>query len=818
MFILKIIIDRFPTLMVSLNVLLLLAMSSLVSAQRVSDIANTKHNFSTSGQGLVKASSETQICVFCHTPHQAENLPGAPLWNRKASGATYTPYASSSIDATDITATPGGSSKLCLSCHDGTIAIGSVNVANAQENVTINMQGTGAAGEIPSGAGDNTGYTRKLGTDLSNDHPISFTYNSNLAALDGELRDPAIDTYIANRRVGNTPLVPLEKNKVQCTSCHDPHIRDADATKNIKFLRLNRFQQGLPSGGGFNKANDIICLACHNKLGQAWSTSAHANSTVANETYNPTAAAQREFPVDLPVWQAACLNCHDTHSVQGSRRLLREGTDSISRPKTGGLAAQEQTCYSCHSADGAVLNGQGSAGSEVPDIKTDFTTGLTHMPITTADQRATSETHDVVNADLIENKTKFNNGNRHVECTDCHNPHRLSKNRVFNNTGDTLAGTHNHNPPHNNIASGVLRGSWGVEPSYGSDAFSPSNLPVLYATKSGDAGNGASTAVINSYVTREYQICLKCHSDFAYGNTPPFLGDTGGNTPFSQSNGINRYTNQAMEIQAPPGHQREGTSTTSSGSAAAFSNNNHRSWHPVLASTGRTLTEKVSAEATNWLAPWNNAGDIGNQTMYCSDCHGSDTAAGTVVPNGGENGKPWGPHGSSNNFILKGNWSSTTGSGSPNDLCFKCHNYNDYASSGNRSSTTGYCCGGGGGGMGGNGGGGGGGGMGRGNLHAFHTGRLGRIRCNWCHVAVPHGWKNKALLVNLNDVGPEAGFASTGNEVSNNGGYSNAPYYNNAMLKIVNFATSGNWSASNCGSASGATGRRWMMSTCRNPP
>ena len=43
------------------------------------------------------------------------------------------------------------------------------------------------------------------------------------------------------------------------------------------------------------------------------------------------------------------------------------------------------------------------------------------------------------------------------------------------------------------------------------------------------------------------------------------------------------------------------------------------------------------------------------------------------------------------------------------------------------------------------------------NLHIYHADRIGEVRCSWCHVAVPHGWKNKALLVNLNDVGPEAG-------------------------------------------------------------
>ena len=78
-----------------------------------------------------------------------------------------------------------------------------------------------------------------------------------------------------------------------------------------------------------------------------------------------------------------------------------------------------------------------------------------------------------------------------------------------------------------------------------------------------------------------------------------------------------------------------------------------------------------------------------------------------------------------------------------NGLCFKCHNPNTYANR-NGSGTTGFFNG------------------DRGNLHAFHTDKIERIRCNWCHVAVPHGWKNKALLVNLNDVGPEAGRA--GNE------------------------------------------------------
>ena len=122
-------IDRFA--LVSLSVLLIRA----AIAEPVSDVRNTKHNLSVSGPGPVRAVTESQVCVFCHTPHGAENVPAAPLWNRQLSGATYTPYTSNSIDATDIAASPGGSSKLCLSCHDGTLAIGPALAAWAAEKL-----------------------------------------------------------------------------------------------------------------------------------------------------------------------------------------------------------------------------------------------------------------------------------------------------------------------------------------------------------------------------------------------------------------------------------------------------------------------------------------------------------------------------------------------------------------------------------------------------------------------------------------------------------------------------------------------------------
>ncbi|HET9651718.1 MAG TPA: hypothetical protein VFP36_05990, partial [Usitatibacter sp.] len=240
------------------------------TAAGISDIRNTKHNLSASGGNAVTATSESQICVFCHTPHGA--TPGvSPLWNRKLGTTTYTPYTSSSLDANAIQGAldqPGGSSKLCLSCHDGTVAIGSVNVLNGvgsavtQGTQTISMSGTGAGGTMPAGAGTTTGFTRNLGTDLTNDHPISVSYTNALALRDAELRvvdanqqyPAGTGTTIAVRGATSKPRLPLEPSgaggtgQVQCATCHDPHRRETDATKGPqKFLRLNRFQEGTPS-------------------------------------------------------------------------------------------------------------------------------------------------------------------------------------------------------------------------------------------------------------------------------------------------------------------------------------------------------------------------------------------------------------------------------------------------------------------------------------------------------------------------------------------------------------------------------------------
>ncbi|NOU01790.1 MAG: hypothetical protein HOO95_09505 [Gallionella sp.] len=890
----------------SIGGVFLIATIGIASAAIISNVAATKHNLSSIADGTgvvplrgIKATSESQVCVFCHTPHNANQSVSAPLWNRSFSNATYTPYTSTSMDAT--TTQPTGDSKLCLSCHDGTIAIGTVGVLNAQGPVNIPMSGAGLGGVMPSGAGATTGYTRNIGINLTNDHPISFSYDTVLGGVggtDGELRSPPVivngNTVVGNRTkaAGLKPTFPLQDDQLQCTTCHDPHLVDTVATNSpLKFLRGNRLQKLQPLGGVYVGDNDIMCLACHEKAGEAWAYSAHANELVADETYLDSAAVTREFARGTTVWQASCLNCHDAHSVEGSRRLLREGTNAIGSPKAGGSAAGEQTCYECHNLSASSILDNVSPPNKTPDIKSDFNL-VFHMPISlqpeihniggnfddTTRGGPRCNAGDQCGKDFIESQTllgKVSAGidgslnNRHAECTDCHNPHRASKNRLFNTNpiSPDIAGTHKHNittgdaSPHNNLASGSLRGTFGVEPTYLSSEFGSN--PISFQVKRGDAGTSVITDVTSTYVTREYQVCLKCHSNYAFDNiTPPVLplaSQTGGTQ--ERTNGVINYSDVAMEFQAPLLHQGEPANTPDSGAySALFGNNNHRSWHPVMEKTGRTSSglapARPSADKNLWRAPWNGsntdgglaivADAVGTQTMQCGDCHGSTTLqAEGVVPLGGEDGAAWGPHGSNESFILKGQWytdapsNHTVGS---NNLCFRCHEENQYAnpvaSSGIGAIGT----------------------LSSGfsgidslnqpmpNLHQSHAyfttqggtanapswpaAANGTYRCTMCHTGTAHGWKNKAFLTNLNDLGPEilalggetppgllaaSGVLAAGDSVPkgtsvsvsvSSGGYSNGPYYRGSLLSIVNngitangFAAPGNWKKADCGTS-----------------
>src|SRR4051794_3929392 len=152
----------------SLLIVALISLSAPIHAAE--SILTSKHDLSVTSPNSIKAVTESEVCIFCHTPHQAGET---PLWNHTLSAATYTPYSSSTTKAS--IGQPTGASKLCLSCHDGTVALGMINSRSS----ALQMQS--GVTTLPTGHSN-------LGTDLSDDHPISFTYDGPLTSANGQLK------------------------------------------------------------------------------------------------------------------------------------------------------------------------------------------------------------------------------------------------------------------------------------------------------------------------------------------------------------------------------------------------------------------------------------------------------------------------------------------------------------------------------------------------------------------------------------------------------------------------------------------------------
>ncbi len=219
-----------------LAIVVLVALATVATSQTV---VGSKHDLSTGGGITDKSTNESQVCIFCHTPHQ-KTVTASPLWNHTMSSqATYGVYASASLDAVPTDIGGGtGVSNLCMSCHDGTVAVNSLGNTSSAGVPTM-----GSTTEL-----DATGKLRNtrdayLGTSMTNDHPINFTFDAALATLDGGLKTPVSANYVD---AGST--VPLYSAGVQCASCHNPH----DNTTAAPFLRTS------------NSAS-ALCMKCHNK-------------------------------------------------------------------------------------------------------------------------------------------------------------------------------------------------------------------------------------------------------------------------------------------------------------------------------------------------------------------------------------------------------------------------------------------------------------------------------------------------------------------------------------------------------------------------
>jgi predicted CXXCH cytochrome family protein len=278
------------TLFTRLMFLLILILASAAPVLAAETIENSPHDLSVQSPNRVRAVAEEQICVFCHAPHTGGFAPGG--WNRFNPSVYYRVYRSTTLEAR--VDQPYVRSRMCLSCHDGSMPLGQVLSRPATDPIPMTSL------LMPPGPWN-------LTTDLSDDHPISFRYDRALSNADRQLYDP-------QRISRQLPLGP--RNQVDCMTCHDPH-----SNQQGNFLRL-------PQKRG------ALCATCHDLFG--WPQSAHANSP---KHVSPVATGpDQRFPY-VSVADNGCANCHDVHGAPQPARLLRH-------------KKSQETCLVCH--DGTV--------------------------------------------------------------------------------------------------------------------------------------------------------------------------------------------------------------------------------------------------------------------------------------------------------------------------------------------------------------------------------------------------------------------------------------------------------------------------------
>ena len=286
---------------------LALGLISAATTASAEGIAVTRHNLGSSNRnasgstvpsnpwvsstytGIVNAGNQylqttDEICVFCHTPHGAQNMSvvNAPLWNRLAGTATYMMYSTGTMQCTAAQLNGSGSMSLaCLSCHDGTQAMdsminkpgssgfatsGSRIGGNWYSGTSLKTSGVGGLGDGFIGTVPTVGTFDSaviLGTNLSNDHPIGMAYcgggqaavgslagcadtdfNPQVSGANGSFWVGTSSTQKENMRTyGTSPATAT----VECGSCHDPH-----SAVNRTFLRTSN-------------AGSAVCLTCHAK-------------------------------------------------------------------------------------------------------------------------------------------------------------------------------------------------------------------------------------------------------------------------------------------------------------------------------------------------------------------------------------------------------------------------------------------------------------------------------------------------------------------------------------------------------------------------
>jgi predicted CXXCH cytochrome family protein len=349
------------------TVLIIISISSAQAPQGpipTTDVLGV-HDLSAGSSPLSGANANA--CVYCHAPHGGLTTPG--LWNQTLSTKQYT--LNPGTTGNPITPTSvGRASTLCLSCHDGSVAVGQ----------TVGLGTIKTVGTMPA-----------MGTNLEGSHPFS---------IQPQIKDaPTLVPSLVASHTTKDPAVRLFDNNIECSTCHDVHNQYNDRRATKFLVRDN--------------TSSALCFACHDVAARtvnsrdnvltAWPSSAHAKST--NQL-----APKAGFPAYTNLSEIGCVACHSSHEALGISLMRKNPNRPLNVDDTS------QACVTCH-------DGSDNLAQPILNVLADMS-GPGQIAHPFADS---NNTHSMTEPVVLDR-------NRHATCADCHAPHAAQPTTSFAGT------------------------------------------------------------------------------------------------------------------------------------------------------------------------------------------------------------------------------------------------------------------------------------------------------------------------------------------------------------------------------------------------
>ncbi len=661
----------------------------------VTDSSNTRSGHRIRTTGGYYAPDSPLPCYECHNPHGSKN--GNTLMISDALGGNLQPDG-----------TAAQVRQFCFSCH----TTGDATPAGWDSDA--NDDGTHDDGAYTTTLANTAVGATAIGISRTAAPPTSYL---RLTTSSYHLQASALDC-LGCHASAHRPTGGVSEGGMACYSCHRNDTTSLDYEKNMEYDGSNDFANyhhvmGTASTSGDSAftsstypaaGTDVYCLSCHvdhDKFNAAKSSSLRDSMAAAPN------AASSDFNATTG---GVCLGCHTAARAKDTANQLNDGTTTTpaisstlydASPHQYGVTGRLRNDDTSFSGDCSKCHGDRLSGAYYKTATTGPEFGLHYDPSrrilealgrgsvadpyaeerfcyschapTSAGFKATASRDwyndadgvmDAASENVYTQLTAYASKHTMTLSNSAHRP--TSTDEVTSNRLSTAehvectdchsphaADNVNHTPrvSGNNIAAtSPIYGVWGVQPPTSAKWAEPA----------------VAGYTIQPVAAKEYQVCLKCHSGFnnSYSSATRTYS-------WSSATG---WTNQAFEF-----------------------NTANASYHPVMGVATRPVA------AARMLAPWNT--NVGNQTMYCTDCH-MDNAATPLAQ---------GPHGSANAWILRGTWNPTVDTitntgGSTTFLCRKCHVITD--------------------------------------THVAHQTAMRHQNkpCADCHITVPHGGKIPRLL------------------------------------------------------------------------